>query len=80
MRCNLVAAGPLNTMAARSIDGFDELAGIWEQTAPLGWDLDDPTAVADACLFLLSPLARAITGTILHADGGVHAVGAASPG
>jgi len=80
VRCNLVAAGPLNTMAARSIDGFDELAGIWEQTAPLGWDLDDPTAVADACLFLLSPLARAITGTILHADGGVHAVGAASPG
>jgi enoyl ACP reductase len=76
VRCNLVAAGPLNTMAARSIDGFDDLAGIWEQTAPLGWDLDDPTAVADACLFLLSPLARAITGTILHADGGVHAIGA----
>src|SRR5438874_2107156 len=77
VRCNLVAAGPLNTMAAKSIDGFEDLAGIWEQTAPLGWDLDDPTAVADACLFLLSPLSRAITGTILHADGGVHAVGAA---
>src|SRR4051794_22345840 len=78
VRCNLVAAGPLNTMAARSIDGFEELAGIWEQTAPLGWDLDDPSAVADACLFLLSPLSRAVTGAILHADGGVHAVGAAS--
>ena len=78
VRCNLVAAGPLNTMAARSIDGFDELAGIWEQTAPLGWDLDDPTAVADACLFLLSPLSRAVTGAILHADGGVHAVGASA--
>jgi enoyl-[acyl-carrier protein] reductase I len=76
VRCNLVAAGPLNTMAARSIDGFEELAGIWEQTAPLGWDLDDPSAVADACLFLLSPLSRAITGSIIHADGGVHAIGA----
>jgi enoyl ACP reductase len=78
VRCNLVAAGPLNTMAAKSIDGFEDLAGIWEQTAPLGWDLDDPTAVADACLFLLSPLSRAITGAIIHADGGVHAVGAPS--
>ena len=76
VRSNLVAAGPLNTMAARSIDGFEELAGIWEHTAPLGWDLDDPTAVADACLFLLSPLSRAITGAILHVDGGVHAIGA----
>jgi meromycolic acid enoyl-[acyl-carrier-protein] reductase len=79
VRCNLVAAGPLNTMAARSIDGFEELAGIWEQTAPLGWDLDDPTAVADACLFLLSPLSRAITGAILPVDGGVHAIGASAP-
>jgi meromycolic acid enoyl-[acyl-carrier protein] reductase len=79
VRCNLVAAGPLNTMAAKSIDGFEELAGIWEHTAPLGWNLDDPTAVADACLFLLSPLSRAVTGAILHADGGVHAVGAATP-
>src|SRR5881227_3242204 len=77
VRCNLVAAGPLNTMAARGIEGFEDLAGIWERTAPLGWDLDDASAVADACLFLLSPLSRAVTGAILHADGGVHAVGAA---
>ena len=78
VRCNLVAAGPLNTMAARGIEGFDELAAVWERTAPLGWDLDDASAVADACLFLLSPLSRAVTGAILHADGGVHAVGASS--
>jgi enoyl-[acyl-carrier protein] reductase I len=77
VRCNLVAAGPLNTIAARGIDGFDQLAGVWQRTAPLGWDLDDASAVADACLFLLSPLSRAVTGAILHADGGVHAVGAA---
>jgi enoyl-[acyl-carrier protein] reductase I len=77
VRCNLVAAGPLNTIAARNIDGFEDLGGLWERTAPLGWDMDDATAVADACLFLLSPLSRAVTGEILHADGGVHAVGAA---
>jgi enoyl-[acyl-carrier protein] reductase I len=63
-------------MAAKSIDGFDELAAIWEHGAPLGWDLEDATPVADAAVFLLSDLARAITGEILHADGGVHAVGA----
>jgi enoyl-[acyl-carrier protein] reductase I len=76
VRCNLVAAGPLRTMAAGAIDGFDELGAIWEQGAPLGWDLDDAAPVADAALFLLSPLSRAVTGEILHADGGVHAVGA----
>jgi meromycolic acid enoyl-[acyl-carrier protein] reductase len=75
VRCNLVSAGPLRTIAAGNIEGFDELAGIWEQGAPLGWDLDDATPVADACLFLLSDLARAITGEILHVDGGLHAVG-----
>jgi enoyl-[acyl-carrier protein] reductase I len=75
VRCNLVSAGPLRTIAAGSIEGFDALAGIWEQGAPLGWDLDDATPVADACLFLLSDLARAVTGEILHVDGGLHAVG-----
>jgi meromycolic acid enoyl-[acyl-carrier-protein] reductase len=53
------------------------LAKIWERQAPLCGDLADPSPVADACLFLLSPLARAITGEILHVDGGVHAIGAA---
>ena len=76
VRSNLVAAGPLRTMAAGAIDGFDVLAGAWEAGAPLGWDLEDPDPVADACVFLLSPLARAITGEILHVDGGFHALGA----
>jgi enoyl-[acyl-carrier protein] reductase I len=78
IRSNLVAAGPLSTIAARAIEGFDTLAGVWERQAPLGWDLKDPGPVADACLFLLSDLSRAVTGEILHADGGVHAIGAAS--
>jgi enoyl ACP reductase len=79
VRSNLVAAGPLQTVAASNIEGFEALSEIWVRQAPLGWDLSDPTPVADACLFLLSPLARAITGEILHVDGGVHALGAAMP-
>jgi enoyl-[acyl-carrier protein] reductase I len=76
IRSNLVSAGPLNTMAAKSIDGFSELSKIWEQRAPLGWNLDDALPVADACVFLFSSLARGITGEIIHVDGGVHALGA----
>ncbi|QEC47192.1 enoyl-ACP reductase FabI [Baekduia soli] len=75
IRSNLVAAGPLRTMAAGAIEGFDVLAQAWETGAPLGWDLEDPDPVADACLFLLSSLSRAITGEILHVDGGFHALG-----
>jgi enoyl ACP reductase len=75
IRSNLVAAGPLRTMAAGAIDGFDVLAQAWEQGAPLKWDLTDPEPVADACLFLLSSLSRAVTGEILHVDGGFHALG-----
>ena len=76
VRTNLVAAGPLNTVAAGSIDGFDVLSEAWQRQAPLGWDARDPEPVADACVYLLSPLARAITGEILHVDGGYHALGA----
>jgi meromycolic acid enoyl-[acyl-carrier-protein] reductase len=75
IRSNLVAAGPLKTMAAGAIEGFDLLAAAWEEGAPLRWDLTDPDPVADACLFLLSPLSRAVTGEILHVDGGFHALG-----
>jgi len=76
VRVNLVAAGPLETVAAGAIPGFAELSGAWRRGAPLGWDVADPAPVADAVLFLLSDLSRAITGEILHVDGGLHAVGA----
>jgi meromycolic acid enoyl-[acyl-carrier-protein] reductase len=76
VRSNLVSAGPLRTVAAGSIEGFDRLADMWPSQAPLGWDLEDPGPVADTVLFLLSPLSRAITGEIVHVDGGFHAVGA----
>ncbi|HEV3001066.1 MAG TPA: enoyl-ACP reductase FabI [Solirubrobacteraceae bacterium] len=76
IRVNLVSAGPIRTLAAGSIPGFDRLRDAWTEQAPLGWDADDASPVADAACFLLSPLARAISGEIVHADGGFHAVAA----
>jgi len=76
IRVNLVSAGPVETVAAGSIPGFGDLASLWGRQAPLGWDNGDPGPVADAVLFLLSDAARAITGEILHVDGGFHAMGA----
>jgi enoyl-[acyl-carrier protein] reductase I len=78
IRVNLVSAGPLGTVAARGIPGFERLSSLWPEVAPLGWDVEDPTPVASAICFLLSDYARAITGEILHVDGGFHAVGAPS--
>jgi enoyl-[acyl-carrier protein] reductase I len=76
VRVNLVAAGPLSTLAARGIPGFEELAEAWSRQAPLRWDGDDAGPVASAIVFLLSDLARGVTGEILHVDGGFHAIGA----
>jgi len=75
IRVNLVAAGPLRTMAAKSIPGFAEFEGLWPDRAPLGWDITDPQPAARACVALLSDWFPATTGEIVHADGGVHAVG-----
>ncbi|MBJ7471438.1 MAG: enoyl-ACP reductase FabI [Solirubrobacteraceae bacterium] len=75
VRVNLVAAGPLKTLAAGGISGFDELAGGWADQAPLGWDPADVAPVAEVVRFLLSPASRAMTGEILHVDGGRHAMG-----
>jgi meromycolic acid enoyl-[acyl-carrier-protein] reductase len=77
VRVNLVSAGPLGTLAARGIPGFGDLASAWQRQAPLGWDTDDAAPVASAIVFLLSDMARAITGEILHVDGGFHAMGTA---
>ena len=74
VRANLVAAGPLRTRAASGIPGFEVLVDRWDRQAPLAWDLADGSAVADAACFLLSDLARAITGEVLHVDGGMHAM------
>lgn len=76
VRVNLVAAGPLRTMAAKSIPGFDGFEQVWKERAPLGWDVDDTTPAARACVGLLSDWFPATTGSVVHVDGGVHAVGA----
>jgi meromycolic acid enoyl-[acyl-carrier protein] reductase len=76
VRVNLVAAGPLSTMAAKSIPGFQEFTDIWPKTAPLGWDVADAEPAARACVALLSDWFPATTGEIVHVDGGVHAMGA----
>ena len=75
IRVNLVAAGPLRTMAAKSIPGFSGFEDMWAGRAPLGWDLGDPGPAAQACVALLSDWFPATTGEIVHVDGGVHAVG-----
>jgi enoyl ACP reductase len=76
IRSNLISAGPISSPAAGGIDGFEQLAASWPAAAPLGWDTEDPTPVARAVLFLLSDWSEAISGEVLHVDGGVHAVGA----
>ena len=76
VRVNLVSAGPVETPAAGGIPGFEDLASMWGDQAPLGWDTSDAAAVADTVLFLLSDLSRRVTGEIVHVDGGFHAMGA----
>jgi enoyl ACP reductase len=74
VRVNLVAAGPLRTLAARSIPHFAAMEDAWGKRAPLGWDVRDPEPVAQACVALLSDWFPATTGEIVHVDGGAHAV------
>ncbi len=76
IRVNLVASGPLRTMAAKSIPGFERFEPFWKERAPLGWDITDHGPAAQACVALLSDWFPATTGEIIHVDGGVHAMGA----
>jgi enoyl ACP reductase len=76
IRSNLISAGPISSPAAGGIEGFDELASSWPEKAPLGWDTEDPSPVARAVCFLLSDWSEAISGELIHVDGGAHALGA----
>jgi len=76
IRVNLVAAGPLRTLAAKSIPGFEQFETVWNERAPLGWDIRDTEPAARAVVALLSDWFPATTGEILHVDGGFHAIGA----
>ena len=76
IRCNLVAAGPIRTMAAKSIPGFKKFEDVWDERAPLGWDINDSEPVARTVLALMSDWFPATTGEMIHVDGGYHAMGA----
>lgn len=76
IRVNLVAAGPIRTMAAKSIPGFDKFEDAFAGRAPLGWDIRNADPVGRACVALFSDLFPATTGEIIHVDGGYHAIGA----
>lgn len=76
VRVNLVAAGPVRTVAATSIPGFALFEETWDGRAPLGWDVRDSAAVSKAVVALLSDWFPKTTGEVIHVDGGFHAVGA----
>jgi enoyl ACP reductase len=76
IRSNLVAAGPIKTMAAKSIPGFQKFEDVWSDRAPLGWDVTNGEPVARAVVALLSEWFPATTGSMIHVDGGYHATGA----
>lgn len=75
IRVNLVSAGPIRTTAAKSIPGFETMEGVWDERAPLGWDVTDPEPTARAVTALLSDWFPKTTGEMVHVDGGVHAMG-----
>ncbi|HEX4728998.1 MAG TPA: enoyl-ACP reductase FabI [Jatrophihabitans sp.] len=75
IRVNLVAAGPVRTMAAKSIPGFSAFEDAWGVRAPLGWNIEDATPVAQSCAALLSDWFPATSGELIHVDGGFHAMG-----
>ncbi len=75
VRINLIAAGPIKTIAAKSIPGFEQFETVWDSRAPLKWDVTDPIPAAQGAVALLSDWFPKTTGEIIHVDGGVHAIG-----
>ena len=75
IRVNMLAAGPIRTVAAKSIPGFSQFEDLWGEKAPLGWDVYDSSAVADTAIALLSPLLRGTTASVVYVDGGFHSMG-----
>ena len=75
IRVNAVSAGPIRTMAGKSIPGFDKISDTWIKRAPLGWNMTDATAVGQMCCFLLSDWSTMTSGELIHVDGGYHAMG-----
>jgi len=76
IRSNIVAAGPLETIAKKAIPGSEEFNNIWGRRAPLGWDPKDLDPTARAVVALMSDWFPSTTGEMLHVDGGLHSTGA----
>jgi enoyl-[acyl-carrier protein] reductase I len=77
IRVNAVSAGPLATVAAKSIPGFARFDEVWGERAPLHWDAANPEPVARMVCVLLSDWAQMTSGEVVHVDGGFHAIAAA---
>jgi enoyl-[acyl-carrier protein] reductase I len=75
VRINLIAAGPIRTIAAKSIPGFSDFEEVWNSRSPLVWDVADPVPAAQGAVALLSDWFPKTTGEIIHVDGGLHAMG-----
>jgi enoyl-[acyl-carrier protein] reductase I len=74
IRVNAISAGPLRTLAARSIAGFTMMEEHYEKRAPLRRNVD-AGEVGQTALFLCSPMAAGITGEVLFVDAGYHIMG-----
>lgn len=76
IRCNIVAAGPIDTIAKKAIPGANSFNEVWNERAPLGWDAKNAEPVGKAIVALLSDWFSATTGEMVHVDGGLHSTGA----
>jgi enoyl-[acyl-carrier protein] reductase I len=76
IRVNLIAAGPIRTVAAKSIPGFASFEQVWNERSALAWDITDPVPAAKGAVALLSDWFPKTTAEIIHVDGGVHGMGA----
>jgi enoyl-[acyl-carrier protein] reductase I len=74
IRVNAISAGPIRTLSAKGVSGFNEKANVIEEKAPLRRNVDQDQ-VGDATLFFLSDLSRGVTGEVLHVDSGFHIIG-----
>ena len=79
IRVNAISAGPIRTIAAKGVPGFDGIGEVWHQRSPLGWNILDPSPVGKTACALLSDYLPATTGEVIHVDGGYHALGVEVP-
>jgi enoyl-[acyl-carrier protein] reductase I len=74
IRVNAISSGPVRTVSAKGVHGFDKMLHTLAEKAPLG-RVTEPEEVGDVAVFLFSDLSRNVTGEIIHVDGGYHILG-----